>query len=334
MNPLSHACRRWPCLILLWCCLPSCGELVGGEPGLDDLYHRARQASAEVLVEGHLAGSGCFVDKEGLVLTAAHVLGQSNRACEIFSPIAGRQGATFVAVDLGHDVVLLRVPPREGGYPVLALSAALPGPGSTVFLFGAPAYRHGVLQHGMTVRSGLTFEYQSHFVEVLQIQAPAQEGTSGAPWMTAQGELFGVQSGTINAGQHPGGIANVGPLPAIRALVETRRNAATPTIGVFVDELWVLAPDALRRFPPGTEGIVVQNLDTDGPAARAGLQKGEAITAVGGQKVRFRDEFVRAICASKPGENVELTVISPDGTGSRQATVAVGCLEVGWPQRP
>jgi serine protease Do len=306
----------------------------GAEPGREDLYDRVQQASAEILVEGHLAGSGCFVDKEGLVLTAAHVLGQSDRACEILSPAAGRQGATFVAVDLGHDVVLLRVPPREGGYPVVPLAAALPGPGSEVFLFGAPAYRHGILQRGMTVRSGLTFEYQSHFVEVLQIQAPAQEGTSGAPWITPQGDLFGVQSGTINAGQHPGGIANVGPLPAIRTLLETKRNAATPTIGLFVDELWVLPPDALRRFPPGTEGVVIQNLSNDGPAARAGLQKGEAITAVGDQKLRFRDEFVRAIRARKPGENVELTVSSPDGTGNRKVSVPVGCLEVGWPQRP
>ncbi|MCY2992132.1 MAG: S1C family serine protease [Planctomycetota bacterium] len=322
----------WPVLALIF--WGTSGAAAAAELGRQELYDRVQQASAEILVEGHLAGSGCFVDKDGLVLTAAHVLGQSNRACEIMSPIAGRQGATFVAVDLGHDVVLLRVPPRAGGYPVIPLAAALPGPGSEVFLFGAPAYRHGVLQRGMTVRSGLTFEHQSHFVEVLQIQAPAQEGTSGAPWLNPQGELFGVQSGTINAGQHPGGIANVGPLPAIRTLLDTKRNAATPTIGLFVDEVWVLPSDALRRFPPGTEGVVIQNLNNDGPATRAGLQKGEAITAIGGQKLRFRDEFVRAILARKPGDNVELTVISPDGTGNRKVTVAIGCLEVGWPQRP
>jgi serine protease Do len=268
-----------------------------------------------------------------LVLTAAHVLGQPNRSCEVLSTIAGRQAATLVAVDLGHDLLLLRVPPRSGGYPALPLATAIPGAGSEVFLFGAPAYRHGILQRGMVARSGLTFEYQSHFIEVLQVQAPAQEGTSGAPWVTTQGEVFGVQSGTVNAGQHPGGIANVGPLPAIRKLLETKRNAVTPTIGVFVDEIWVLPPDALRRFPPGTEGVVIQTVGNDGPASRAGLQKGEAITAIGGNQLRLRDEFVRAVCASRPGDNVELTVSSPDGTGSRKVSVAIGCLEVGWPQR-
>lgn len=301
-------------------------------PDREPLYERARQASVEILVDGHLAGSGSFVGPQGLVLTAAHVLGQPGRSVEVLSPVASRLSAKLVAVDLGHDVVLLQVPPRDEPYPVLPLAAELPGPGSDVFLFGSPIYRHGLLQRGMMARRGLTYEFQSHFVEFAQIAAIVQEGTSGAPWMNRQGELIGVQSGAIAAKNGPGGVANVAPLPAIRTLVETKRNAATPTVGVFVDELWVLPPDAVRRFPPGTEGLAIQNLTDDGPAVRAGLKKGEVIIAVQGQPVRFRDDFVRAVRTRAPGQTVELTVLSPDGTGQRTVAVQVGCLEVGWPQ--
>ena len=102
--------------------------------------------------------------------------------------------------------------------------------------------------------------------------------------------------------------------------------------GVFVDEVWVLPPDQLRRFPPATEGMVVQSLQADGPAARAGIKKGEIIVAVDGQKVRLRDDFVRLIRAKKPGQSVELTVIGADGTGTRKVTVPIGKLEVAWPE--
>jgi S1-C subfamily serine protease len=322
------------CWLALGFLIPASTAGEEAPPSLEQVYERVRQATVEVLVDGHLAGSGCFVEQDGLVLTAAHVLGQPGRGVEVLSTVAGRLRATLVAVDLGHDLVLFRVPPRAGGYPWLTLAATMPGPGSDVFLFGAPVFRHGVLQRGLMARPDLTFEYQSHFVEFAQVAALVQEGTSGAPWLNRQGELFGVQSGSISTKSCPAGVANVSPVPAVRALLASKRNAATPTLGAFVDEIWVLQADALRRFPPGTEGMVIQDLAADGPAASAGLKKNEVITAVAGQPIRLRDDFVRRIWQCTPGQSIELTVLSPDGTGTRQVTVPIGSLEVGWPQAP
>lgn len=296
------------------------------------IYEKAKRAAVEILVDGHHGGSGCFVSADGLVLTAAHIPGRPGRAIEVLTPDGGRLKATVVAVDLGHDLIVLRVAPHEGGYAVLELAARVPPPGAGVFLYSASVFRHGVLQAGTVARDGLTFEYQGHFVEVTQIAALVQEGTSGGPWIDREGKLIGVQSGSVTQKSVPGGIANVSPVQAARALLETKRNASTPAIGCFVDEMWVLNPDQLRRFPPAMEGMVVQSLQADGPAARAGVKKGEVIVAVGGQKVRLRDEFVRLIRAKKPGQTVELTVMGSDGTGIRKVAVPVGKLEVGWPE--
>lgn len=310
-----------------------CGLAVAADSALSpaQIYEQAKRASVEILVDGHHGGSGCFVSGEGLVLTAAHIPGRPGRRLEVLTSDGGRLKANVVAVDLGHDLILLRVQPREGGYAVLKLGADIPRPGAGVFLYSASVYRHGLLQTGTVARDGLTFEHQGHFVEVTQIAAIVQEGTSGGPWMNCEGRLIGVQSGSLTNKSVPGGIANVSPVQAVRVLLESKRNASTPVIGVFVDEMWVLPPDQLRRFAPGTEGMVVQSLQADGPAARAGIKKGEVIVAVDGQKVRLRDDFVRLIRAKKPGQTVELTVIGADGTGSRKVSVPIGKLEVAWP---
>jgi len=296
------------------------------------IYEQAKRASVEILVDGHHGGSGCFVSEEGLIITAAHIPGRPGRALEVLTSDGGRLKATVVAVDLGRDLILLRVEPREGGYAVLRLATELPPPGADVFLFSASVYRHGLFQTGTVARDGLTFEHQGHFVEVTQIAAIVQEGTSGGPWIDCEGRLIGVQSGSLTHKSVPGGVANVSPVQAVRVLLEAKRNASTPAIGVFVDEVWVLNSDQLRRFPPATEGMVVQSLQADGPAARAGIKKGEVIVAVDGQKVRLRDGFVRLIRAKKPGQTVELTVMGADGTGNRKVTVPVGKLEVAWPE--
>jgi S1-C subfamily serine protease len=102
-------CLRVVMSLVAAVCVPCAA---GGDDSLESLYSRVQPAAVEILVEGHLAGSGCLVDKDGLVLTAAHVRGKPDRACEVNVSALGRLRAAFVAVDLGHDLVLLRLPPR------------------------------------------------------------------------------------------------------------------------------------------------------------------------------------------------------------------------------
>ncbi len=297
-----------------------------------DVYQAVRPATVEILADGHHSGSGCFVSADGRVATAAHVIARPERKIEVLADDGSRLPARIVAVDLGHDVAILQVAEREGGYPFLRLTAQLPPPGATVLICSSAAYRRVLLQPGMVARDNLTFEYQDHFIEVTQIAALIQEGTSGGAWVNTNGELIGIQSGSVTVKGNPAGIANVAPVAAVRQLLESGLNAASTTIGAFLDEVWLLSSDELRRYPPGCEGMVVQAVNSDGPAARAEILKGDVITACQGDRIRFRDDLVRCFRQKKPGDAVELTVLRPDGAGTRIVSVQLGCLEVGWPE--
>jgi S1-C subfamily serine protease len=312
--------------------------LRAAEPGGDlagrgELYAHVKQASLEVLVDDHLNGSASLIAAEGLAITAAHVVGRPGARVEVLSPVAGRRNAEVVAVDLGHDLALLRAEPRDGGYPFLPVADALPPAGTEVYLLGTPIFRHAVMFRGIVACNEPSFEHlNAGYVAVLTLAANVPSGTSGGPWVDRQGALIGVQSGVMSNNGIPVGVAFAGLASGVRRLLETRQSASTPNLSAAVEETWQQGRDVLDRFPPRTEGLVVKVLEADGPAARGGLKQFDLIVAIEGQPVRLPDEFLRLVRQKKPGESVTLTVLGPDGTGKRQVAVTLGRLEAGWPE--
>jgi len=314
------------------------GGLPAAEPNGDpavsgELYVRVKQTAVEVLVDDHLKGSGNMIAAEGLAITAAHVIGRPGARVELLSPLAGRRKAEVVAVDLGHDLALLRAESREGGYPFLPLANALPPAGGEVYLVGTPIFRHAVMFRGIVACETPTFEHLNPgYVAVLTLAATVPSGTSGGAWVDRQGALIGVQSGVMSNNGIPVGVSFAGLVSGVQRLLETQQTASTPNLGTAVEETWQQGRDILDRFPPQTEGLIVKVLQADGPAARGGLKQFDLIIEVDGQAVRLPDELLRRVRQKKPGESVSLTVLGPDGTGKRQVVVTLGRLETGWPE--
>jgi serine protease Do len=321
------------CLLSLLMPQSGAGEENSGQRGNAQLYEKAKAASVEVLVNGHLNGSGCFVDPKGIVLTAAHVLEEPGRRIEVNNPQAGRLAASVLAVDLGHDLALLKVESPKKDFAALEAADQPPAPGGDVFLLGAPIYRHAVLVPGKTASAGTTFEYYTeHYIEITHFAAMVPMGMSGGPWLDSAGRLVGIQSGVMSQNSIPVGIAFVAPLEAVRKLVKDRQTTATPTLGVAVDELWQQDRKTLDRFGPDKEGLVVTSLQDDGPAARSGLKRGDLIVAAGGKKVRLSEDLQRIVLGKQPGESLELTAFGPDGTGEHKFSAKLGTLETRWPK--
>lgn len=296
-----------------------------------ELYARAGAAALEILVDDHLDGSAFIIDKSGLIVTAAHAVPDHTRRIEARSPTLGRHPLRLIARDYGHDIALLELPPRPEPYPHLRLADAAPPVGADLYLYGAPLFRHGVLLPAMLARPDTTYEYlpdQQYYLRVYHLAGPSPVGTSGGPWMTPDARVVGLQSGLMHDSGAPVGIAYMAPVAAIRALVETRHDASTPTLRIGFEELWE-QPDAFRRaHPPGLEALVAVRVTPGGPAARAGIRPHDVITHIDDTRVRLRDELLEAIRAHRPGDRVDLRVTRP-GESPRTIRIVLARLEPG-----
>jgi S1-C subfamily serine protease len=341
--------RCWPvAAVVILACLPlnmaigAAGDAAAGAAGAKSAhadgspitwYDRAKAASVEVLIDGHLAGSGWFADAKGLAVTAAHVVGQPGRRVELVSPAAGRVEAQVLAVDRGNDTAVLRAPARDGGYPALAFADRMPGPAAPVFLFGAPVYRHAVLLRGWVARPEVTYEYmpdEACYTAVTHISGLGPIGTSGGPWLDRDGRVIGLQSGLMVVKGAPTGVSFIVPGTAVRRVVESGHTAATPTAGAAFEEMWEHQADLLKRFPGGTQGLIVRAVRQSGPLGKAGVKEFDAVVKADGQLLLYRDDIVRIIRGKRPGDRLTLSVISPDAQQPREVKIELDHLEKAW----
>lgn len=305
------------------------GPVVATAAAPPDLYGRAVEASLEILTDDQLDGSGFVIDPTGIAVTAAHAVPDASRRIEVRSPVWGRRSVEIIARDVGHDIALLKLPARAEPYPALTLAKDPPAVGSDVYLLGAPLFRHAVMLRAMIARDTPTYEYlpdQQYYLRIVHLSGPSPVGTSGGPWMNANGQVVGLQSGLMHDGGVAVGIAYMAPAAAIARLLETRRDAITPTLRIGFEELWEQSDSFRRRYPPQLEALVAGRVTPGGPAARAGLRPRDVITHIGERRVRMRDEIIGAIRAMRPGDPVDLRVLRP-GEAPRVVRIATARLE-------
>ena len=134
------------------------------------LYAKVAPACLEILVGGRLDGSATIVSKEGLVLTACHVIRKKSKRYEALSPNLGRHPLKLVCTDRSHDLALLSLPKRENPYPFLPIAKNIPNEGRPSYLFGAPVFRHNLLITGYVAKKKSSFEwYDGAFAETFAI---------------------------------------------------------------------------------------------------------------------------------------------------------------------
>lgn len=317
-------------------------------PGRAKLYERLHRACVEVLVDDQLAGSGWFADARGLVLTSAHVVTgpvdhpagraaelterAARKRVEVLSPVAGRIRAVVVGFDRGHDLALLRVPARDGGYPALPIATGPPRVGERLFVHGEMQGEHGVLLTGTVAVPRATYGYfddQGCYVRILHLHAMSGPGMSGGAWVNARGEVVAQQTGSLLYRKSRTGIAHAPPADGIREFLRAGRTSRTATLGIKVIEAWGLDSGELERLPAGIEGLAVRTVHAGRPAAAVGIEPGHVIVELDGKPVRYRDQFLDAVRAKRPGDSVRLGILKPAASPNEtySATLRLEALE-------
>ncbi len=288
----------------------------------------AQEAAATVgkavmgLGRGARGGCGIVVAQDRVLTLAHHLRGEE---VEVRAGEEARVTGTVVATDPDLDLAVLDV--ETGAVaPVRWADGDPPALGAPVWALGDPGgaglrVTQGAISTGplrVRGRRGRPVE------GMLEHTAPLPRGSGGGPLLGEDGAVLG-----LNALRQPGGFVLALPAaaiaPRLEALLEGRA-APGRRLGVAV-----LPPRAARRLRrsvglPDAEGLLVRGVAGDSPAARAGLARGDLITALDGRPVSGIDDLYAALDQAPAGTPV--TVRALRGTEEVRLDVVLGGDEV------
>jgi 2-alkenal reductase len=270
------------------------------------------------------AGSGFVWDSQGHVVSNHHVIEGASR---VFVQLDAGQPIEAVVVGRApeYDLAVLRlarVP--QGLRPIPVGSSRDLKIGQSVFAIGNPFGLSRTLTQGIV--SALDRELPTtgyrEVAGVIQTDAAINPGNSGGPLLDSAGRLIGVNTAIRSASGSSAGVGFSIPVDLVNRIVPAlinRGRAPLPGIGIEP-----VRPDLVARS--GISGVVIAQMDANGPAAQAGLlgynprtrEVGDVITAVNGKSIESLSGFVGELDKAGIDSTVELTVRRHNNRGAER----------------
>jgi len=256
-----------------------------------------RARGRDVTVEGQKrfteTGSGVLVSRDGMVMTAAHVVHAMDQITVEFlkgETVEARVVASEPAADLSL-LRLERVPP-DSTVAALADSDSVKV-GDQVFVVGAPYGLGYSLSVGwISARWAPNTVYRAMpLAEFFQTDAVINTGNSGGPMFSMNGEAIGIVSLNISKSGGSEGLGFVVTLNTARRLLLEKRSFWSGLEGLaLTNEL-----ADLLNLPPKSAGFAVKTVAKDSPAERTGLRGSTRVVRIDGQDVPLGGDIILAV---------------------------------------
>src|SRR6202521_482728 len=252
-------------------------------------------------------GSGFFISADGYAVTNNHVVDGADKV-EVTTDDGKTYTAKVIGTDARTDVALIKV---EGGsnFPFAKLSDGKPRIGDWVLAVGNPFGLGGTVTAGIVSASGRDIG-NGPYDDFIQIDAPVNKGNSGGPAFDTSGEVMGVNTAIYSPSGGSVGIAFSIPASTVKNVIAQLKDKGSVSrgwIGVQIQPVTADIADSLGLKK--AEGALVAEPQANGPAAKAGIESGDVITAVNGDAVKDARELARTIGALAPGNAVKLNVL-------------------------
>jgi serine protease Do len=252
-------------------------------------------------------GSGFFISADGFAVTNNHVVDGADKV-EVTTDEGKTYTAKVIGTDPRTDVALIKV---EGGsnFPFAKLSDSKPRIGDWVLAVGNPFGLGGTVTAGIVSASGRDIG-NGPYDDFIQIDAPVNKGNSGGPAFDTSGEVMGVNTAIYSPSGGSVGIAFSIPASTVKSVIAQLKDKGSVSrgwIGVQIQPVTTDIADSLGMKK--AEGALVAEPQPNGPAAKAGIESGDVITAVNGESVKDARELARTIGALAPGNAVKLNVL-------------------------
>jgi serine protease Do len=277
-------------------------------------------------------GSGVIFDSDGFIVTNAHVV-EGAKHIEVLlhetwqldvdpgGPAQKRSfAAQMIGIDPEIDLAVIKID-RTGLVPLdLADSDSL-RQGQIVLAFGNPMALEDSVTMG--VISSVDRQLNPSDASVyIQTDAPINPGNSGGPLVDARGRLAGINTLILSQSGGSEGIGFAIPANAVRKIyTELKENGYVRHGHIGIRVLAVTPSLAAGLQLPRDWGVIVEDVEPEGPSAQAGLQPGDYITAVDGAAIMYPHQFMSAIDRHAIGDITKIDALR--GSEKLEADVIV-----------
>jgi putative serine protease PepD len=266
-------------------------------------------------------GAGVVYDTKGDILTDEHVVAGATSVTVNFQD-GKTVSAKVLGTDPSTDVAVIHVDvPASELHPIQLADSASAQVGDPVVAIGSPFSLPETTTAGIVSQTGRSIEAPNGYTipNAIQTDAAINPGNSGGPLLDASGHVLGLNdqimtNNTTSTGE--GSSSGVGfAIPSNTVA----RIAADIIAGHKVQHAFV----GVELQPNSEGGAQISLVQQSTPAAQAGLQVGDVVTAINGKAVASTDQFIATIDNYMPGQKVTLTVNRAGQTKQIQVTLGV-----------
>jgi putative serine protease PepD len=273
---------------------------------------------------GSGSGSGVVLSADGYVLTNNHVVTLDSSTDQVRVQVRTADGtlydATVVGTDPTSDLAVVKLDGASGLTPATFANSNDVQVGDLAVAIGAPLGLSNTVTDGIvsaTNRAVATGSDQEQTViDALQTDAAINPGNSGGPLVDAEGKVVGINTAIASVatsdvpGQESGQSGNIGvgfaiPANTAKRIAQEIIDTGSATHALLGVTARTASDNADSAVGTGAQLAAVKD---GSPAADAGLQPGDIITAVGSRVVTSSTELTAAVRSAQPGDKVTLTV--------------------------
>jgi serine protease Do len=267
-------------------------------------------------------GSGFIIDSKGTILTNNHVVAGADEVQVVTSD--GRVlPAKVVGSDPGTDVAVVRLTRPPGSLRVARLGDSdRLRVGDYVLAIGNPLGLGQTVTMGIVSAKNRTVDGLVDYQDFIQTDAAINQGNSGGPLFNFGGDVVGINSAIFN----PARAMNVGfaiPINLAKSIADQILKTGRVGRGFLGISSQPLTPELARQvgveFQPGA---VVNRVERDGPAEKAGLRPNDVIVEVAGRRIDSGQVLDQVIKSRRPGETVTVVVDRQGKRVTLSATLA------------
>jgi len=295
------------------------------------------ERGSSLLTTERTTGSGVILGSDGYIVTNAHVVAGAIRVQveipqtrdeqapgqrSVLKPRGRLIGAQVVAIDEETDLAVLKV--EAAGLPALVLADSDEvRPGQLVMAFGSPLGLDASVSLGVVSAVARQLAPEDPMIYI-QTDAPINPGSSGGPLVDTTGRVVGINTLIYSQSGGHEGIGFAAPSNIVKNVFEQIRSTGRVRRGEIGVSAQTITPAMAQGLGLARDwGVVLGDVDPDGPGAAAGLQIGDIVLSLDGKTMENGRQFRVNFYTRGIGTTVTLEVLR----GERQLTLRVPVAE-------